>query len=71
MHSVYVTNSATFRSLINVVFARKTRDVVASVTIFLVICFCTDKSTRFKFEGGVGTMFVQEECVTMVFVALT
>jgi hypothetical protein len=65
MHSVYVTNSATFRSLINV-FESKTWHVVASPTIFLVICFCSDKSTRFKFEGGGGTMFVEEECVTMV-----
>jgi len=66
MHSAYVTNSATLRSLINVVFASKTCHVVASVTIFLVMCFCSDKSTHFKFERGGGTMFVEEECVTMV-----
>lgn len=66
MHSVYVTNSATFRPLVNAVFPRKTCHVVASVTIFFVMCFCSDKSTRFKFERGGGTMFVEEECVTMV-----
>jgi hypothetical protein len=66
MHLVYVTNSATFRSLTNVVFARQTCHVVASVTKFLVMYFCSDKSTRFKFERGGGTIFVEEEYVTMV-----
>jgi hypothetical protein len=64
MHSAYVTNSATFRPLINV-FASETCHV-ASVMIFLAMCFCSDKSTRFKFVGGGGTVFVEEECVTMV-----
>jgi len=66
MHSAYVTISATFRSLINIVFASKTCHVVASVTIFLVMCLCSDKSTCFKFEGDGGPMFVEEECVTTV-----
>jgi len=66
MLSVYVTNSATFKQLVNVVFGHKTRHIVASVTIFFVICFCSDKRTRFKFERGGGTMFVEEEFVTMV-----
>lgn len=66
MHSVNAINSATFRPLINVVFARITCHVVASVTIFLVMFFCSDKSTCFKFEWSGDTMFVEEECVPMV-----